>query len=394
MKRIVFISNLLVLILILHLPIQSCSQNTGIGTSTPTRAKLEVHGVGGPPGSFTSAIFGADGAGISFQRNRPTIGFNQYNDGNSKFMSTGYAAIQYLDPGSGTMNIDMMGSGAANTNTSSAFRALSISNTGNVGIKTNAANASLYVIKESNFDGSAVFGGTEYNSYFHYSSSEHTYIRAGKTGGNVYINDAPGGAIIMGNGFNKVGINTGTPSRPLEIRQTGLTGLLVTEPAQNNNHWEQVVGFYNGGPQSSFKFLYNGQLKGFFRPTDGEFIQSSDWRIKKNIHSLPSLLEKILQLRPVTFELKYRNPDHKISDGFIAQDIQKIFPEMVTVSSYEVEKGITIPDFHALDYNNFKMIAVKGIQEEQGIIEKQEQIQNEINRRLEAIEKKLSAKNK
>ena len=49
--------------------------NVGIGTTTPTRAKLEVFGTGGIF-SFTSAIFGSDGAGISLQRNRPAIGFN------------------------------------------------------------------------------------------------------------------------------------------------------------------------------------------------------------------------------------------------------------------------------------------------------------------------------
>ncbi|MBK8140036.1 MAG: hypothetical protein IPK57_02855 [Chitinophagaceae bacterium] len=112
------------------------SQNVGIGIANPVRAKLEVNGTSGI--GSTSAIFGGDGTGISFQRNWPTIGFNQYRDntaGNGKYMSNGFAAIQLFDPTTGYMYFDMFSNGSANTLTNSGTRALSISNTGNIGIK-------------------------------------------------------------------------------------------------------------------------------------------------------------------------------------------------------------------------------------------------------------------
>jgi hypothetical protein len=46
--------------------LSTVSQNVGIGTSTPTRAKLEVNGAV----DATSAIFG-ESSGISLQRNWP-----------------------------------------------------------------------------------------------------------------------------------------------------------------------------------------------------------------------------------------------------------------------------------------------------------------------------------
>ena len=49
--------------------------NIGIGIVNPTLARLQVNGVSGS--GRTSAIFGGDGTGISFQRNLPVIGFNQ-----------------------------------------------------------------------------------------------------------------------------------------------------------------------------------------------------------------------------------------------------------------------------------------------------------------------------
>jgi trimeric autotransporter adhesin len=364
------------------------SQTVRVGTSLPARATLEVHGAGGT--GNTSGIFGGEGAGISLVRNWPVVGFNQYNDGTSRFMSAGYAANQYCNPNTGDFIIDMLGSGNANVATTTQARALVINNSGNVGIGTNATDASLYVIKGTNFDGSAVLGGSVYSSFFNYSTTEDIYIRPGLAGSHVYINDLAGGHIIMGAGVvSRIGINTMAPVVSMHVVQAANRGIVLTEPSQNNNHWEQTLESYGGGPQSAFAYYYNGQLKSYLRPTDGVLIVASDRRIKTNITPLPSVLEKILQLNPVTFETIYRNPGHKISYGFIAQEVQQLFPEMVTVSSYEVEKGVTIPDFHALSYNPFKMIAVKGVQEEEIIIQKQQDLQDEISRRLEVIEKKL-----
>lgn len=373
---------------ILSLPKDLFSQNIGIGVTNPTRAKLEVNGAVG----YTSAIFGGQSTGISFQRNNPSIGFNQYFTTNSKHMATGYAANLFLDPTTGYIGLDMLGTGTANANTTTITRALTIANNGNIGIGANPISATLYVRKGTNFDGAALFGNINH-SYFYYSGTEDTYIRPGNAGRNVYINDIPYGQTIIGAGNNYVGINTANPVYPLEIRQTGATGVVLVNPSQSFNNWEQVVGLYNGGPQSSLKMVYNGQLVSFFRPTDGEFITSSDRRLKSNIHPLDSLLEKVMQLRPVEYELKYNNSGHQKTIGFIAQEVKQVFPGMVAVAPNKVAKDITIADFHALNYADFKIMAVKAVQEEQVLIEDLQRRQNEIMHRLEAIEKKLPGKN-
>lgn len=122
----------------------SDAQNVGIGTTTPNRAKLEVNGVAGT--GTTSGIFGGDGAGISFQKDWPSIGFNQYRDistGYGKHIGLGFAANQYLDPNAGSLFIDMLSSGAANTEITTSNRALQISNLGNVGIRGGFPNSEL-----------------------------------------------------------------------------------------------------------------------------------------------------------------------------------------------------------------------------------------------------------
>ena len=85
------------------------AQNIGIGITSPTRAKLEVHGAV----DATTAIFGAETTGISVQRNWPGIGFNSYFNNGHKYISNGYAALQYLDPNTGYLALDMYGPGNA-----------------------------------------------------------------------------------------------------------------------------------------------------------------------------------------------------------------------------------------------------------------------------------------
>ena len=178
------------------------SQNVGIGISTPTKGRFEVQGVAGT--GATVAAFGTESTGLSLQRNWPTIGFNQYRDivtpgSQGKYMSNGFAAIQYFDPLNGAMAIDMIPSGTANTFTPAANRGITILNSGNVGIRTTGSNtASLYVARGTNAEGTAIFGGTQHGSYFNYSTSEDTYIRPGKDGGTVYVNDVANAKVRLG----------------------------------------------------------------------------------------------------------------------------------------------------------------------------------------------------
>ena len=57
---------------------------------------------------------------------------------------------------------------------------------------------------------------------------------------------------------------------------------------------------------------------------------SSDERLKTNIFDLPSALDKINQLRPVEFNWN-NDPTGTKSMGFIAQEMQKIYPQFVSV---------------------------------------------------------------
>lgn len=200
------------------------TENVGIGLTNPVRAKLEVNGVAGT--GLTSAILGGDGAGISFQRDWPTIGFNQYRDnsaGYGKAIANGYGMQMYFNPTAGAYGMDVFNESVAQNAdfTIAPIRALTVYKNGAVQVgATSLTDEAAFTIS----------AGDNFPSHFGYGSDGHTYIRGGdreyRTIGNlqyrpskVYINDIdainsltgahyPGGDVIIATGGGSVGIGT------------------------------------------------------------------------------------------------------------------------------------------------------------------------------------------
>ena len=102
----------------------------------------------------------------------------------------------------------------------------------------------------------------------------------------------------------------------------------------------------------------------------GGVASSSDRRAKTNIQPIGNALDKIKLLNPVDFDWLQHitgNYDFKNSYGFIADEVEKDFPQLVME-----KKGHQYDDFKYLDYNSFHALAIKAIQELSEKIEKLE----------------------
>jgi hypothetical protein len=190
-----------ILITTLVINLNLFGQNVGVGILNPTLAKLEVFGVMGT--GNTSAAFGVDGAGISFQRNWPGIGFNQYQDNVSpgKFMANGTAHALYLNMVDESFAFYKLGFGSKNQLTNEPLPTLTLFKSGTVGIGEVTNNQySLWVSRNYilNTGITASFLGAQYNSHFANGANEDTFINAGKENGKVFINDIVGGNTLIG----------------------------------------------------------------------------------------------------------------------------------------------------------------------------------------------------
>lgn len=90
---------------------------------------------------------------------------------------------------------------------------------------------------------------------------------------------------------------------------------------------------------------------------------SSDARFKSNINPIENPLQKVQQLRGVTFDWKTKEfPERAFSDnralGFIAQEVEQVLPEVV-----QTEK--TAEGYKSVQYDKVVALLVEAIKEQQ-----------------------------
>ena len=132
--------------------------------------------------------------------------------------------------------------------------------------------------------------------------------------------------------------------------------------------WEIYTSPLNQGTGfGALEFFYNGSFVSEIG-TNGQYLAESDERIKTNIKSMTAILDKIGQLKPSTYQFKNDKKGQEYN-GFIAQDVMKIFPNLVT---HNVDPRRKL-DMYTMDYSGFGVLAIKGIQELVPIIEEQKE---------------------
>jgi len=94
------------------------------------------------------------------------------------------------------------------------------------------------------------------------------------------------------------------------------------------------------------------------------YSTGSDSRIKKNIVNSTYGLATVLKLRPVEYNLTSNDLKQV---GFIAQEVQKLVPEVVTGKEGDLSKG----EILGITYSNLVPVLTKAIQEQQKQIEDQ-----------------------
>jgi hypothetical protein len=101
-----------------------------------------------------------------------------------------------------------------------------------------------------------------------------------------------------------------------------------------------------GDTSPSYKLDVDGTIR-----ATGDVIAYSDKRVKENIKTIDNSLEKVNQLRGVEFN---KIGEDKKSIGVIAQEIEKILPEVVR----EDDKGMK-----SVAYGNITGILIEAIKE-------------------------------
>lgn len=277
----------------------------GLNTSIPTRAWFEQHGAV----NNACAIFGGEGSGVSIQEHFPSIGFNSYFDGGSGYKSigAGYGGEIGIDQNSGDFYVTTMRGKPtqADQSFSAGFvRTFNINNYGYVGINTDAPESQIEIDQPDQSINPA--NGLTFTSHYNDQTTKFNISAySGWLNGDIF----------------------------------GPVAYLVFES------------------ESAGVFSTVANIDG----SDGSYHQMSDARFKKDIALLDqsSMLQKLLLLKPSNYHFLDEKSTAPKSYGFLAQDVEKIFPEFVN----------TIMDKKMLAYSSFIPVIVAAMQEQQQEIE-------------------------
>ncbi|MEM1123527.1 MAG: tail fiber domain-containing protein, partial [Bacteroidota bacterium] len=130
-----------------------------------------------------------------------------------------------------------------------------------------------------------------------------------------------------------------------------------------------------------------------------EYLTISDGRMKNNVRPLKKQLTKFMRLRPVTYRYnKDRSINQDLHMGFIAQEVQRLFPTVVADETvrYDKEEGRVKrekAEVLSVNYQELIPITIKVIQEQQAIIAAQAKAIEDLEKRLTQIEQRLLPSN-
>lgn len=231
---------------------------------------------------------------------------------------------------------------------------------GKTGIGTITPGDKLQVINQESTIGTAISGFNNAPG-----DQQHIGIFGGVVGSDNYVGS---GVVGQVNG-------TGTGD------QYGVFGWIVGENAGNRYAIYGLPGGTGVGTQ------YAGYFVGDVTVT-GTFDNSSDQKLKKNIKTLDKALDRVMKLEPVRYDYRSREyPQMNLAEGpqmgFIAQEVEIVFPELVkdnfhpeTPKSVD-ENGYPKDYYPAVDYKGLNYIGLipvltKATQEQQEEIEANE----------------------
>ncbi len=197
---------------------------------------------------------------------------------------------------------------------------------------------------------------------------------AGVRGYSIGIQNATDGFIIN----SKWNFNNGSSSNKLiEFRETGQSRVLISD--QNGNIKTNWPTGWGGG-----LCTWDLSVSGVYYST---LSAMSDRRLKNTITDLKSdISTKYMNLKPVTY---YWNAEvfaaHQLNYGFISQEVEEIFPELIATASDEIQTK-------SMNYQSLTSMHVEMIQKHQNDLDLMVIQNKNQEKELEALKQYLLSK--
>jgi hypothetical protein len=155
-----------------------------------------------------------------------------------------------------------------------------------------------------------------------------------KGGGNVFLGAYAGS---KGSWIGEFISNRLMISNEFNVSKPLIQGLFPNNSIYLNADSVKVGGLVSGSGNA----VYRNATTGFL------VSSSSDLRLKENISPIKNGLDKVSKLQGVNFSWK-SDEDHENKIGFIAQEVEKVLPEVVFTNEADGYKGINYAEITAV----------------------------------------------
>ncbi|MFZ4784225.1 MAG: tail fiber domain-containing protein [Flavobacteriales bacterium] len=233
---------------------------------------------------------------------------------------------------------------------------------GYVGVGINPVD-NFHVHSENFGEGSILLtvnttGGTGSDGLLIHQSDNYSWI-TNRESGSLALGTNNTNVLFIG-ATKKVGVNQSGPTSLLHLKAE--TTEVVTDGITINEGTTGSTDFWSHGYGSAddYDWKWNGSLKAYVNDANGAWTQGSDRSLKHDVvYFENNILERLTQLKPCSYYYNDNQPGAQKSIGFIAQEVEEVFPEIV----YEKD-GIK-----TLAYTDFAVLSVAAIQELKAEIE-------------------------
>lgn len=190
-----------------------------------------------------------------------------------------------------------------------------------------------------------------------WSRSDDMVLRNDDATGNVVFQTNGNNDRLTINSAGNVGVGITAPLAQLHV-ENSLTRGIFLEDAISGNYWNIAIG----NNSDNFKFGYNSPstFVAEINNATGAYVQLSDKRLKKNFESTGPVLERLMDLKPVKYHYLNNEASDSKSWGFVAQEVETVLPDFVSVDGETGYKGMM--------YDQIAVLAIKAIQEQQALI--------------------------
>ena len=271
---------------------------------------------------------------------------------NRLFIDSQSSAFTY-NPSSNTLSAGTFnGSGASLTNIPNSATTATDSNNGNTIVGRDASG---------NFSAGTITATLSGNA----SSASLVDVNANNTANEtvypVFV-DSTGSAVQLERDTGLT-YNPSTQILTCTTVSAGLNGIasdadqIRVRNASNSPNSDCHITFRKNDNTDSYDDLWTDDYL-VYNPSGNVFAINSDEKLKDNIEVIPNALDKVKQIRGVTFNWKR---DGVKSTGVIAQDVEKAFPVLVSEREKSGDKSVA--------YQNMVGLLVEAIKEQQIQIE-------------------------